>query len=83
MVPSTVFLKRRTQYLNVDGSPQLIYKCNAIPIKNPNKITLGTREALSKIHLEQKIREKSQNFLNKDNDGELALTDSSRNRLRE
>lgn len=52
MVQSTVFLKGWAQYLNAGGSPQLFYKCNAVPTKNAPKITFGTRQAISKIHLE-------------------------------
>lgn len=33
--------------------PKLVYKFNTIPIKNGNRIFLGTRQADSKFHMEK------------------------------
>lgn len=44
--------KMGDQRLEAGPSPLLMYKCDAVPIKDPNRITSGTSQALSKIHLE-------------------------------
>lgn len=76
MVNPTVLLKGRTQNRKVGGSAHLSHKCNAIPIKNPTGLLWGVNRLFIKRIWNRKFMNRAKKFLNKNNDGELALTDN-------